>query len=107
MGGFVKIFRASAVLALLALTSSAEADTLTTGVLSPDTVRALCAREGARFRDFGSDGYGCHTATLTITCRATLDCVTRVKDLNPYLGGGTNVYLRRHGETRFESLDDE
>ncbi|MDQ7250203.1 hypothetical protein [Dongia sedimenti] len=95
------------VFALLAATAVVRADTLTTGVLSSDTVRELCAREGARFRDFGEDGYGCHTATLTISCRATLDCVTRVKDLNPYLGGGTNVYLRQHGETRFESVQDE
>lgn len=103
----MKRITACAVFALLAATPVVLADTLTTGVLSPDTVRQLCAREGARFHDFGNDGYGCHTATFTISCRATLDCVTRVKDLNPYLGGGTNVYLRQHGETRFESVQDE
>jgi hypothetical protein len=103
----VKRLSACAVFALLAAMPVARADTLATGVLSPDTVRQLCAREGARFRDFGSEGYGCHTATLTISCRATLDCVTRVKDLDPYLGNGTNLYLRRNGETRFESVDVE
>jgi len=95
------------VFGLLAATQAAGADTLTTGVLSPDTVRLLCAREGARFHDFDEDGYGCHTATFTISCRATLDCVTRKKDLDPYLGGGTNIYLQQHGETRFESVADE
>jgi hypothetical protein len=104
MGGHVKFLSLCAVLGLLG-TGAAAADTLTTGVLSPETVRALCAREGARFHDFGSDGYGCHTATLTISCRPTLDCVTRVQDLDPYLGNGTNLYLRQHGETRFESTD--
>jgi hypothetical protein len=103
----LKNLLALAAFSLLAGAPLVQADTLTTGVLSPDTVRALCAREGARFHDFGADGYGCHTATLTISCRATLDCVTRAKDLNPYLGGGTNVYLRQHGETRFESLPGE
>jgi hypothetical protein len=96
------------VLAPVTLTATPSAsDTLTTGVLSPNTVRQLCAREGADFFDFGADGYGCHGATLTISCRPSLDCVTRVRDLNPYLGNGTNLYLRQHGETRFESLDSD
>ena len=89
---------------LTVLAPTAGADTLTTGVLSPDTVRQLCAREGADFHDFGDDGYGCHGASLTISCRPSLDCVTRVRDPNPYLGDGTNLYLRQHGETRFESV---
>jgi hypothetical protein len=101
----LKNLLAFAAFSLLAAAPVVQADTLTTGVLSPDTVRALCAREGARFHDFGSEGYGCHTATVTIACRATLDCVTRVKDLNPYLGNGTSLYLRQHGETRFESFE--
>jgi hypothetical protein len=104
----VKHVSACCVLAVLAVVvPRAHADTLTTGVLSPNTVRQLCAREGADFIDFGSDGYGCHNARLTISCRAGLDCVTRVQDLNPYLGGGTNTYLRQHGETRFQSFDDD
>jgi len=103
----MKNLLAFAAFSLLAAAPVVQADTLTTAVLSPDTVRALCAREGARFHDFGSEGYGCHTATVTIACRATLDCVTRVKDLNPYLGNGTNLYLRQHGETRFESFESE
>jgi hypothetical protein len=103
----VKLLSACTILGLLALPSATQADTLTTGVLSPDTVHALCARERARYYDYGADGYGCHSATLTITCRVTLDCVTRVRDLNPYLGNGTNLYLRQHGETRFESAEFE
>ena len=103
----MKILLTCAVLALLAAAPAAHAETLTTGVLSPDTVRLLCARDGARFHDFGSDGYGCHSATLTISCRPGLDCVTRVRHLNPYLGSGTNLYLRQHGENRFETTDLE
>ena len=103
----MKILSASTVLGFLAVSSVTQADTLTTGVLSPDTVQVLCAREGARFHDFGADGYGCHTATFTISCRVTLDCVTRKKDLDPYIGGGTNIYLRQHGETRFETVPDD
>ncbi len=102
MAGAAKLLT---IAALFFAAAPSEADTLTTGVLSPDTVRLLCKREDARFRDFGADGYGCHTATFTISCRPTLDCVTRKKDLDPYLGGGTNIYLQQHGETRFERVD--
>jgi len=82
----VKILLACALLGFLAATPSARADTLATGVLSPDTVQHLCAREGAAFHDFGSDGYGCHSISLMISA---------------------NTYLRQHGEMRFESVDDE
>ena len=103
----MNIFRICAAFTLLAAVGApAVADTVTTGILSPDTVRLLCKREDARFHDFGSDGYGCHSVTLTISCKPSMDCVTRARDLDPYLGGGTNIYLRQNGETRFESVHD-
>ena len=79
------------------LVGAAKADTLFTGVLSPDTVRLVCHRAGANFFDYGADGYGCHDTSVMISCRASLDCISKVRDLNSYLGNTLSAYMRQHG----------
>jgi len=89
---------------LLALAASARADTLMTGVLSPDTVKEMCSSVGANYNDYGSRGYGCHNGRLTIACQASLDCVSKIRDLNSYLGNSLTAYMRAHGLRQVDPL---
>lgn len=84
--------------------ASASADTLLTGVLSPDTAHLICDRAGADFFNYGADGYGCHNTKLMISCRASLDCVSKVRDLNSYQGNTLAAYMRQHGMRQVDPL---
>ncbi len=91
--------------ALLAgIGGTARADTLMTGVLSPDTAYLICKRADADFWNFGADGYGCKSSRLMIACQANLECVSKVRDLNSYLGNQLAAYLRRNGMRQVDTL---
>jgi len=98
---------APAALALLLTQGAAHADTLSTGVLSPDTVYLMCKRAGAHFFDFGADGYGCKNSKLMISCRPDLQCVSKVRDLNSYIGNPLDAYMRQHGQQQVDPLSQD
>ena len=96
----------AAIAAALPLSAggTARADTLYTGVLSPDTVYLMCKRAGANYFNFRENGYGCHNSNLTISCRADLQCVSRVRDLNSYEGNTLAAFMRQHGMRQVDPL---
>jgi hypothetical protein len=102
----MKLFFMSLVLGAgaLGIAVSAQADTLFAGVLSPDSTRLICHRADANFFDFGTDGYGCHNTRLMISCRASLDCVSKVQDLNSYEGNALAAFMRQHGMRQIDPL---
>jgi hypothetical protein len=94
---------AAETLAGIAGISAAEADTIYTGVLSPETVKLICRRADATFNDYGDSGYGCHGSRIMISCRADLNCLSKVRDLNSYLGEPLDRFLQQHGMVKAAS----
>jgi hypothetical protein len=100
--GFLAV--AVGALIVVGLSPALRADTLYTGVLDPDTVRLMCFRADARYHDFGADGYGCRSSKISITCRSDLQCVSKVRDLNSYMGEPLDAYMRQHGLKQVDPL---